>query len=90
MKLDNRHIEDLLRRCSAFPWGITMREDGIWEMRASDRGNTDFVCAELPDINNYDRRLWALSPMLALEVLQLRRETDRLKQDLAHAEKSKN
>lgn len=71
MAISNGEIEQLLKRCSLFPWTLTMDDKGSWALVGPNGGK---VAPELPaPMSNYDRRLMAIAPELAIEVLRLRR-----------------
>ncbi len=71
-----KQLEDLLRKCTPWPWGVSMKDNGEWMMvTACPDTYKSYVCPILPEpMNNWDRRLWALAPTLAAEVLYLRKK----------------
>lgn len=72
MDLSDKHLEELLRRCTEWPWVVSMRDNEEWEIR-SEKGR--LVCRKVPeDVINIDRRLMGLAPILAFEVLMLRKK----------------
>ncbi len=72
MALNAKDLEELLRRCAPFPWTATMNEDQSWDILDAVK-NLRRKVEDIPVKNNYDRRLMALAPELAFEVLRLRK-----------------
>lgn len=73
IEVPDKVLEDLLRRCTPWPWTITLKDNGDWAMLPNSESYHSYVCDKLPEINNYDRRLWGMAPALAAEVLYLRK-----------------
>lgn len=75
MTTPTRVLEDLLRRCTLWPWSVALNnESEKWQMFANPDGYKQYVASELPaGMSNYDMRLWAMAPELAKEVLALRK-----------------
>jgi hypothetical protein len=70
MAINQKTLEDLLRRCSSFPWKLTMGDDEKWCILNSKEDLKRKVAFHLSGSNNYDKRLMAMAPELALELLK--------------------
>lgn len=83
LTLNNYELDDLLTNCSYWPWSIGYEETNVNGVLAGDWRirSAAYVSKIIGEVNGwssaYDRRLAALAPLLAAEVLHLRKELER-------------
>lgn len=62
-------LRELLPKCTSWPWVATMGDGGIWMIVGA---NGKVVSSAMDSgITNYDLRLMAMAPRLAIEVYRL-------------------
>lgn len=73
-EMSSGDLLQLLARCSKFPWTLTLTDDDKWVLMNAFKDLKRPVVDGFPKgMSTYDRRLIALAPLLAMEVLRLRR-----------------
>lgn len=73
----DRELMNVVMQCTEGPWEVIKDQ---YENFAIQSANKSLVCNQLPkQMSNYDRRLMAMSPALAWEVLYLRSQLKKLR-----------